>query len=185
MEQIITTLLNSSGGQFAIVLACILTLFWLVHYATKFITAIQTEHNLFKETVDKNQNNTENIQRDVSYIKGNIDFLMKHFSDGLASHNSPLALTADGKELVENEKLDKIIDNNWVKIYNLLSEKSNINSEYDIQQFCYEYLMAFPEKFINDEDLTYIKKNSFEKGIPIMSYNRLLTIIIRDRLFKK
>ena len=45
--------------------------------------------------------------------------------------------------------------------------------------------MAFPEKFINDEDLTYIKKNSFEKGIPIMSYNRLLTIIIRDRLFKK
>ena len=185
MEQIITTLLNSSGGQFAIVLACILTLVWLVYYATKFITAIQTEHNLFKETVDKNQNNTENIQRDVSYIKGNIDFLMKHFSDGLASHNSPLALTADGKELVENEKLDKIIDNNWVKIYNLLSEKSNINSEYDIQQFCYEYLMAFPEKFINDEDLTYIKKNSFEKGIPIMSYNRLLTIIIRDRLFKK
>ena len=183
MEGIIQLLLTSVGGQFALVLSFCLAIGYTIFWVTKFTTAISAEHGIFKESVKTIQTNAEATQKDMAYIKGNLEFLMKHYSDGLSAHNSPLALTEDGVELIKQVQLKEMIIRNWDSIIKLLKDNTDITNKFDVQQFCSENIAATPEKFINKNDLDNLKNIAFIKGLPLMSFNRIMTILIRDKIF--
>lgn len=184
MGGIIQLLLTSVGGQFALVVSFFITMGYTIFWVTKFTTSISAEHNVFKESVKTSQATTETMQKDLAYVKGNLEFVMKHFSDGLSSHNSPLALTSEGFELIKETKLKEVLSDNWTSIIELLKSNVDINNEFEVQQFCSENIAATPEKFIKKPDLDNLKNIAFIKGLPLMSFNRIFTILIRDKIFK-
>ena len=52
------------------------------------------------------------MQKDLSYIKGSLEFMMKHFTDGFSNHKSPLAMTNSGAAFVSTKQLDKMVNDN-------------------------------------------------------------------------
>ena len=180
MEGIISGLLSSGGGQFGIVFAVLLGLLYLTHWLTKFVTEIKAEHGIFKSTVAGIKEDSEVMQKDLSYIKGSLEFMMKHFTDGFSNHKSPLAMTNSGAAFVSTKQLDKMVNDNWDKIKTLIVNAGN-NNIYDIQQYCYKELSYDLSAFFAEEEVEALKSVSYTEGLALMSLIRLITIIIRDR----
>ena len=102
-------------------------------------------------------------------------------TDPFAASHSPLALTAKGVEKVENLGIYNMIDKKWSDIYGLISNNIQSNNPYDVQQFCIEQCLLFPEKFLETDDLNKLKLDAYNEGINIDSYMRIIAILSNEK----
>ena len=183
MMDVIRTVLENPGGSFAFVFALMVFAGWVIHYTTKFTVNISSKHDRFNERMNKTESTIEEIRRDVVFIKGTLDLAIAN-RDSFTIRRSPLSLTDSGKEFVETNNLEVMVDSNWQKIAAVLQSIKNKNP-YDLQEFCIETAFTETNRFFSSSDVEKLKKLSFKSGIPLMSITRVMGILIRDRYFKE
>ena len=186
MLDTIRAILGSPPGSFAFVFGILALAGWVIHYATKFAVNISSKHDRFNERMDKTESVIEEIRRDIVFIKGTLDLAIAN-KDSLTKKRSPLSLTDSGKEFVETNNLDVMIDSNWQKISSALQSINNKNP-YDLQEFCIDTAFADttlikPSKFFSGNDIEKLKVLSFKSGHPLVLITRVMGILIRDRYF--
>ena len=119
-----------------------------------------------------------NIETDINYMQKIIDSL----SQLLQSSHS---ITDKGYEMIRRIGLDAMFESNWNRIRNLIEEESESKNPYDIQQFCMQQSVVFPEKFLDEKQLNLLKTDAYNTGIPLTSYMKVLAVLSRDRYFKE
>ena len=79
----------------------------------------------------------------------------------------------------------EMFDNNWMRIKFLIEENAQSKNPYDIQQFCIEQAVVFPEKFLKEEELAKIKLDAYNSGSSLTSYMKVIAVMARDRYFEE
>lgn len=127
----------------------------------------------------------EFIQKNIESLTQSIQANNKIVTDPFTQTHSPLSLTSTGKEMVNETGLSGMIDKNWVSITKLINSCAESMNPYDIQQFCIEQAVVYPEKFLLPEDLDKIKLHAYTTGNSLTSYMRVVAVISRDRYFEE
>jgi hypothetical protein len=195
MENLIEKIITSPLGSVASIFALLLLAFWLTHWVTKKITIINSSHDKIihdmsdlkqsvKEDIRDVKNDVSEIRKDMSFLKGTIDILLNpkiRVDSNLAKAQSPLSLTDLGKEEATKLNAENIIDRNWAKI--LLDLETNVKDKnpYDIQEYCKRTAAVEIEKFLNNDDLLFIKNYAFKNGQILQYYSIIFALIIRDK----
>jgi len=175
---------TSPAGSFGFLFAFVILGAWLIHWVTKKVTEIQSDHSGLSKSVDKMEKSVDEIRKDLSYLKGSIDVMKSGSINSHMQSQSPVTLTAKGHEVAEEIKANEIIARTWNKIYEILEMEISDKNAYDIQQFCIEGVSVEPEKFIDSAGLTTIKNYAFKQGNPLQLYTRMIGVIIRDKYLK-
>ncbi|WP_036791699.1 hypothetical protein [Porphyromonas canoris] len=178
--EVITILKEFLGWDFALVLI----VFVAVYKVTQVVTKIRSDHNNLTKIADKGEKNIEEIRRDLSYIKGSLDILMKNGANNFLQSQSPISVTEEGKRVASELKAEEIISRNWDIICHKISELES-PSPYDIQQYCLERIAVDPYVFFDIEDIKRVKDFAFSQGKPLQLYLRLLGILVRDKYFEE
>lgn len=122
------------------------------------------------------------IKEDLAFIKG--AFSTKSKNRFTQSH-SPIGLSELGEKVAKDLSIQDKIEKNWTKIEPLIDEGTKSKNAYDIQQFCMEKPMVYPEEFFDEDSLNEIKNYAFETGDNIAEYMQMIGVIIRDEYFNK
>lgn len=133
------------------------------------IARIETSISFMKENIE---NLTQNLQKSKGII-----------TDPYTQSQSPLSITAEGHKMVERLHIKEKFDNNWDRIKILIDENTKSKTPYDIQQFCIEQSIVFPEKFLKEEELLALKMDAYKTGGSLTSYMRVMAVMARDRYF--
>jgi len=184
MLEFIKQIFTSPEGSFGSAVAFVLFCFWAVHWITKKITIICTEHGVLTGNTVKMEGNIDDIRRDLAYLKGSFDLLKPGTQNTLMQRKSPISLTDKGKTVATDIKAEEILSKNWEKILDILNKEIADKNAYDIQQYCIESLSVEPAKFLDKESLLSLKNYAFNQGEPLQLYTRLLGIVLRDRYLK-
>lgn len=187
----IREILGSPMGSFASVFSIMILAGWLIYYVTKHVTRFKCVNDEHTNSVgkmdtkfDKVEGTLGGINRDISYIRGSIDILMRGVANPTVQSHSPVSLTDFGKSLAAEMDLDNMIARNWDKIYTYLDDNLKSQNAYDIQQFCIDTANVFLDKFFCEDDLNRVKTFAFQKGQPIMYYGSMVGVLVRDAYFK-
>lgn len=129
------------------------------------------------------------IDTTLTYLQKGIDGLNQSLQkgsgiviDSYTRSHSPLAITEQGYEMIERMGIQEMFKANWSRI-NSLIQSENLQNPYDIQQFCIQQAVVFPEKFLSDEELNKIKLDAYNTGNPLQSYMKVIAVMARDRFF--
>ncbi len=184
----IMDILGSPIGSFAFIFGIMVVGGWLIYFVTKHTNTIKIEHGSHKEKMGKFEDKIDSINRDVSYIKGTIDILMKNNNpDPTVQAHSPIRLTDHGQRLAAEMGLEDRIMRNWDKIQDYLDTNlppSSMKNAYDIQQFCIETASVSLDKFFGADDLNGIKSYAFKNGNQLFYYGNMIGVMVRDAYFK-
>ncbi|MDR0681788.1 MAG: hypothetical protein LBG15_08080 [Dysgonamonadaceae bacterium] len=174
---------QSPAGSFGFVFSFLALAGWLIYYITKKVTQINSDHSVLTDNISKTNAYIDEIRRDLSYLKGNIDIItMKN--NPLRKKKSPISLTDKGLAISQQIRAKEIIDRNWERIYENLEKNICDKNAYDIQGYCLTTPSVNPEKFFGDDDIRNIKEFAFSQGNPLHIYMQMMGIIIRDRYLK-
>jgi hypothetical protein len=180
---------KSDAGSFGFVFAFLTVTGYAIHYITKFVTKISTEHDLFSKRINKMEDNTDKIKEDIIVIKGSVDLIQRSLQNNniivnpYAQQHSPVRVSDEGDKMVKRVGADRMIDENWTNICSYMKEYLKSVNPYDIQQFLMEHAIAYPERFIDGENLDKLKILAYSEGYPLSAYLTVVAILIRDRYF--
>lgn len=151
------------------------------------------------DQIRKHTEGHSKVLQDLEFIKTSITFMNKGI-DGLGEllqkkniitsgiftqAHSPLSITDEGKNMMERIGVQKMFDNNWPRIRDYIKKNNESPNPYDIQQFCIQRAVVFPEKFLSEEELEKIKIDAYKTGNPLLSYMRVVAVLARDRYFEE
>lgn len=130
------------------------------------------------------------IETAIEYMAKQIDSTMSMFQqnikpDSFTQAHSPLSITPKGWEMVKRLGLDKMFDDNWPRIKELIDNGVQDKNAYDIDDFCKKTAIVFPEKFLTDENIAVLKDDAFKNGYTLTSYMNVVAVMARDRYFKE
>lgn len=97
--------------------------------------------------------------------------------------NSPLSITKRGYEKVKALGIDAMLANNWPMIKALIDKEVQNKNAYDIDRFCLEQAVVFPEKFLSEKELLILKNDAFKEGLSLTSYMKIVAVLCRDKYF--
>lgn len=181
----------SPFGSLGSVFALFALAFYLVHWITKKITKITTEHNAvceghrsveakLEKTIDKSESKFDSIKTDIAIIKASLQI-----SNPLTQSHSPIGLSALGVRVARELSAQEKIEANWDRIEPIINEGTKSKNAYDIQQFCIEKAIVSPEMFFDEKSLEEIKNYAYKEGKPLSNYTNMLGVMIRDEFFKR
>lgn len=139
------------------------------------------------------------VLQDLSAIKTSISFMQKGI-DGLGEllqkksiitsgvftqSHSPISITDEGKAMMARLGVQSMFDNNWSRIRAFIDRENESRNPYDIQQFCIQQAVVFPEKFLTASELDKIKVDAYNTGNPLLSYMRVIAVMARDKYFEE
>lgn len=124
------------------------------------------------------------LQKGVEGLTETLQKSNKIVANGFTQTHSPLSITPKGDEMVKRLGVDEMFERNWSRIETLIQENAGSHNPYDIQQFCIQQAVVFPEKFLSEDDLDKIKLDAYNIGESLMSYMRVVAVMARDRYFK-
>lgn len=153
-------------------------------------------HSRKMEEQDRRREETERsivrIDTSLAYMQKSLDALVQSLQGGqkgspdpYTQAHSPLSLTSLGEEMTVRMGVRDMLLKNWPGIRRLISDHAASKNPYDIQQFCLEQAIVFPEKFLNPEDLDRLKTDAFQKGLTLTPYMRAVAVLVRDKYFKE
>lgn len=149
--------------------------------------------------LENQMNKHSNIETAISKIETSISFMQKSI-DGLSQNlqknrgiitdpftqrRSPLTITEPGYEMVNRLGILDMVENNWLRIRLFIEENAQSRNPYDIQQFCIEQAVVFPEKFLQEEEINKIKLDAYLNGEALSSYMKVIAVLARDRYFEE
>jgi hypothetical protein len=191
MIDVIKEMFLSPFGSFGSVFALFALAFYLVHWITKKITKITTEHNAvceghksveakLEKTIGKSESKFDSIRTDIAIIKASLQT-----SNPLTQSHSPIGLSALGVRVARELSAQEKIEANWDRIEPIINEGTKSKNAYDIQQFCIEKAIVSPEMFFDEKSLEEIKNYAYKEGKPLSNYTNMLGVMIRDEFFKR
>lgn len=140
------------------------------------ISGLEKMVNDVKVSLGKLETGQEDVYKMMSLIAGS------SVNSNLTQHQSPISLNSKGIEIANILGLSKVLDNNWDKIKNIITDEKN---PYDIQMEFITRLIIDNEKYIDEDSLNRIKTDAFQRGIPIMDYMRMFGVMARDKYFRE
>ena len=105
--------------------------------------------------------------------------------DGFTQTHSPLSITDKGWEMIHRLGVDKMFENNWTRIKSLITENVEHKNAYDINNFCIEQAVVYPEKFLSESETAVLKDDAYQNGDTLASYMKVIAVLARDRYFKE
>jgi hypothetical protein len=183
MIDLLKDTLQSPAGSFGFVFSFLALAGWIIHYATKKVTQINSDHNVLTKNASETSAYIDEIRKDLSYLKGNIDIIIMN-NNPLMKKKSPISLTDKGLEVSRKIKAEEIIEKNWKRIYENLEKNICDKNAYDIQGYCLTTSSVNPEKFFDGNDIRRLKEFAFSQGNPLNIYMQMMGIIIRDKYLK-
>lgn len=98
---------------------------------------------------------------------------------------SPVNLTKYGKSLIDELKMSERIDENWNTISKCIEDNSKSMNPYDIQQFCFNYVITNTSEVIGSQGYDDVKKKAYTLGIPAINILQGVAILIRNKYFEE
>lgn len=123
------------------------------------------------------------LQRGVDGLNQSLQKGTGIIADSFTQSHSPLAITDQGKEMVKRMGIQEMFESNWPRIDQLIKSEAIGRNPYDIQQFCIQQAVVFPEKFLSEDELNKIKVDAYNTGNPLQSYMKVIAVMARDRYF--
>lgn len=99
--------------------------------------------------------------------------------------HSPLRITDEGREKMNALGMDAMFRNNWPRIKELIDDGVKEKNAYDIDYFCIEQAVVYPEKFLSDGDILKLKNDAYREGLSLTSYMKIIAVLSRDAYFKE
>lgn len=130
------------------------------------------------------------IETSLEYLSNEIHSFIQSFqnnqikTDPFTQKHSPLKITEEGYETVKRLGLDKMFQENWDRILELCKKELQSDNPYDIQKFFIEQAVVFPEKFITNIQIDYIKLDAYKTGYDLTSYMKVFAVMARDKYFE-
>lgn len=143
------------------------------------------KHSNVEVTITKLETSITYMQKSIDTLTQSLQSSNKIITDPFTQTHSPISITAKGQKMVERLKLDLMFDNNWEHIRPFIENNATSKNPYDIQQFCIEQAVVFPEKFLQEEQVAILKTDAYKTGIPLTSYMKVVAVMARDRYFKE
>lgn len=159
-------------------------------YHERFVS-LETKCNNNSKNVEslpckKHEDEYNEIKRDLQYIKGTLDNMRYPSpSTDLAQSHSPLSLTEKGLAAADKVGADKMIDENWNIISNLLNKEICDKNAYDIQQYCIRTAAIELEKLIGEDGVRKMKDFAYAEGKSLQDVSIIIALKVRDRFFKE
>lgn len=163
------------------------------------INTVETRSADNKESQEKTRDNLHNhlekhedfaaslagIRLLVETMQKSIELLMngKKPDTSLIQTKSPITLNDAGLVIAERLKVDDMIDRNWTDINAMIEESVHSKNPYDIQQYCVNQAMLYPEKVLKEKDLDAVKIDAYKTGKSLADYMNMIGIMIRDKYF--
>jgi hypothetical protein len=98
---------------------------------------------------------------------------------------SPIKLTDFGKQLVKDIGISSYVDINWGLISDHITKNSTSMNLYDIQQYCFNYVLTEPEYTLTKDGYDKLKSKAFSTGLSVFSLLQAVSLVIRDRYFEE
>lgn len=125
------------------------------------------------------------ISTTLQYLEKTLEGLQKQNKTQIYTlSHSPLRITDAGREMMEKLGIQAMFDANWPRVKRFIDEMGNKNP-YDIDQFCIQQAVVFPEKFLQADELDKIKIDAYKTGDTLMSYMKVFAVLARDRYFEE
>lgn len=148
------------------------------------------EHNIGRH--DREHRNMEGrmarVETSVEYLQRSLDSLTKGLQgnnglilDSYTLNHSPLSISEKGRAMIERLGLQQMFDENWERINKLIDEGLEEKNAYDIDQFCMEQAVVFPEKFLAKEQINVLKADAYREGLSLTSYMKVVAVMARDK----
>lgn len=133
-------------------------------------------------------NRITKVETSIEYLQRSVDTLTKNLQSGnrlildkYTESHSPLSISEGGREMMRRVGMQAMFDENWERIKPLIDEGVSDKNPYDIDQFCQEQSVVFPEKFLNKDQLDVLKADAYREGLTLTSYMRVIAVLSRDR----
>lgn len=154
---------------------------WGIIQAAKFWGAAEEKLN----SVNTLNANIQSIQESISEIKGRLNLLQPQNKDRFTQSQSPINLTEEGKRLVEELKIEDSIASKWEEIKAAIMKDNKNKNPYDVQEFLFSMALTAPEKLVDQDGLSRIKKRAYDEGVPLASLSRVVAIVARNKYLKE
>ena len=136
-------------------------------------------------------NAVSKLDTSISFLTKEIETAMRMMQqkdnkgEGFTQAQSPLSITTKGKDMIKHLSLDKMFDRNWPRIKELIESEVPEKNAYDIDNFCIQQAVVFPEKFLAAEEISILKDDAFKNGITLTPYMKVVAVMSRDRYFSE
>ena len=75
----------------------------------------------------------------------------------------------------------EMFQRNWERIDRYIDENVRDKNAYDVDQFCLEHAVVFPERFLAKEEVNILKDDAYKEGLSLTSYMRVIAVLSRDK----
>ncbi|MGN0068478.1 MAG: hypothetical protein ACI350_01900 [Prevotella sp.] len=141
----------------------------------------ESEQRGMGNRITKVETSIEYLQRSVDTLTKNLQSGNKLILDKYTESHSPLSISAGGREMMRRVGMQAMFDENWERIKALIDEGVSDKNPYDIDQFCQEQSVVFPEKFLKKNQLDVLKADAYREGLTLTSYMRVIAVLSRDK----
>lgn len=144
-----------------------------------------------QEKMNEHDKAVGRIETAITYLTKEMDTAMRTFqqhnikTDGFTQTKSPLSITKEGWNMVKRLRVEDMFNNNWSRINDLISKEVESQNAYDIDRFCVEQSVVFPEKFLSEPEISLLKEDAYKNGLLLTSYMKVLAVMSRDRYLKE
>lgn len=130
------------------------------------------------------------LETSVEFLAKSIDAFAQEAQKAIPSNNltqthSPLSITDKGREKIKSLGIDIMFENNWDRIKRLIDDGVKDKNAYDIDRFCIEQSVVYPDKFLSADEILKLKNDAFKEGLTLTSYMKVIAVLSRDRYFKE
>ena len=105
-------------------------------------------------------------------------------SGAMFQSQSPINLTEYGQSIIDSVNAMDYIDSNWEMISGNIEKNAVSKNPYDIQQYCFDYVLLNAESVLSKEGHDKAKTKAYELGIPIINILQAAAILIRNKYFE-
>ncbi|MBQ9178433.1 MAG: hypothetical protein IJ140_05520 [Prevotella sp.] len=128
------------------------------------------------------------VETSVAYLQKTLDSLTKGLQgnkgliiDPYSLNHSPLSITDKGREMMARLGVEEMFEKNWERIDRYIDENVRDKNAYDVDQFCWEHAVVFPEHFLQKDEVNILKDDAYKEGLSLTSYMRVIAVLSRDK----
>ena len=165
METVINIIKDIFGSAAFIGLALLVLVFFIGFYISKGLNIVKGINSKLNnlpcekqgERLEKQESSYHNLDKTVAGMQASLEYISrvvteyedvrKDSGSFFTQTHSPLSLSESGKKMILQLGLDKALDEHWNNIKKIIDEDVTDKTTYDIQQYCMEQTVVFPEKF--------------------------------------
>lgn len=195
MDAIIQKLIDQLNTSVFVLLVVLFAVGFLLWKTSAFIATWKHKQADHEKKLDKvNETNDKvialeaNIGKSVEFgerivrMETKLDLIFQKLTPNpFAQAQSPIALTKDGNEIAQKINVEATITRLYPNLIELVEKKSP-QTAYDIQECAFAVTREKLFSWLSEEELTALKNEAFNKGMPVDSFSIIYGIVLRDRI---